>query len=654
MYTSEKCEDEPERNTLILTQLVDHKSKEGMYITGRIAAGNADEDDEKYKLDTDGSFFGSDSAPSETATESDMARSEASSSAGRTRSSAKRESMGLQVCCYFHCVPPALAFYNHVSPLYLVFAQVRIVVHSSIHPQNATLNEFLCRIPDAPAPLPAAVTSLSSPWKLSRPELLKYIATAEAETELDDDSDEMQKLLLYTIDVARPSLCSPSESSAHFLRIFGQLMRTIVSGNGTPSVVWANPASAIPLRMHAFATLLQILNGINTYMVRTGCTQLDGKSRWNLMQLGRVVSMAFDEEKLFSNFEACPGEVFSLDAWEAMYIDPSFSKSSESASEEESPQAQRSNRRGKTLPRQPRTAEATNSEGSDTSSKDDSFAELLAALATPAENESSENQDLETSAPLPDSDETSSPPTQEAIERSSDVKIDSKSDFQNNLWTGSAESSTPPSVSGSTAAQTMIQAYSGGPSNRRKWMTAPTSGLATIREDAGPIESDLDESAPDLGAVVTPLSPERPENRKIDSDSEIVLRDPIIVEKKTTKKMRVPRVTKSIGKEDKEKKSASLDSRSTSSPTVPSTDEEILTAGTAFLETIGKNLGYRYAPCSRFSKCAMPARYSPNHLCSVLLHQRPWEVKNSEWGTRTIGRHEVAVALTGRFPKLTV
>jgi hypothetical protein len=490
--------------------------------------------------------------------------------------------------------PPAHAFYNYVSRLYLVFAQVRIVVHSSIHPQNATLNEFLCRIPDAPAPLPAAVTSSSSPWKLNRPELLKYIATAEAETELDDDSDEMQKLLLYTIDVARPSLCSPSESSAHFLRIFGQLMRTIVSGNGTPSVVWANPASAIPLRMHAFATLLQILNGINTYMVRNGCTQLDGKSRWNLMQLGRVVAMAFDEEKLFSNFEACPGEVFSLDAWKAMYIDPGFSKSSESASKEESSRAQRRNRREKTLPRQPRTAEATNSEGSHTALKDDSFAELLAALATPVENESSENQDLETSASLPDSDETSSPPKEEAVEQSSDFKIDSKSDFQNNLWAGSADSSTLSSVSGSTVAQSMIQTYGVGPSSRRKWMTAPTSGLATIPEDTDRTGSDLNESVSDLGAVVTALSPERPEDRKIDSDTEVVLGDPIIVEKKTTKKMRVPRVTKSVGKEAKEQKSASLDSRSTSSLTVPSTDEEILTAGTAFLETIGKNLGYRY------------------------------------------------------------
>lgn len=480
------------------------------------------------------------------------------------------------------------------------------MVHSSIHPQNATLNEFLCRIPDAPAPLPAVVTSLSSPWKLNRSELLNYIATAEAETELDDDSDEMQKLLLYTIDVARPSLCSPSESSAHFLRIFGQLMRTIVSGNGTPSVVWANPASAIPLRMHAFATLLQILNGINTYMVRNGCTQLDGKSRWNLMQLGRVVSMAFDEEKLFSNFEACPGEVFSLDAWKAMYIDPGFSKSSESVSEKESTHAQRSNRREKTLPRQPRTAEATKSEGSDTaSSKDDSLAVLLAALATTVEDESSENQDLETSASLPDSDETSSSPKQEAVERSSDIKIDSKSDFQNNLWAGSADSSTLPSVSGSTVAKSMIQAYGVGTSNRRKWMTAPTSGLATIPEDGDRTESDLNNSASDLDAVVTALSPERPEDRKIDSDTEVDLRDPIIVEKKTTKKMRVPRVTKSIEKEAKEQKSASLDSRSTSSRTVPSTDEEILTAGTAFLETIGKNLGYRYVPCFRFSKCAM-------------------------------------------------
>lgn len=98
MYTSEKCEDDEQgRDTLILTQIAEHKSRDDSYLTGRVMASSVD-DDEKSGLETDGSFFGSESAPSEGATEStDYARSEASSATGRMRTSAKRDPMGLQV-----------------------------------------------------------------------------------------------------------------------------------------------------------------------------------------------------------------------------------------------------------------------------------------------------------------------------------------------------------------------------------------------------------------------------------------------------------------------------------------------------------------------------------------------------------------------------
>lgn len=112
MYISEKYEDDgPGRDTLILRQIAEHKSRESTYVTGRTAADTA-EDDEK---DTDGSFFGSESAPSETATESDVAWSETSSGAGLTRSSAKRDPMGLQVS--YPLRSSDLSFHNCVSSL---------------------------------------------------------------------------------------------------------------------------------------------------------------------------------------------------------------------------------------------------------------------------------------------------------------------------------------------------------------------------------------------------------------------------------------------------------------------------------------------------------------------------------------------------------
>lgn len=97
MYISQRCEvDQQDRDTLILSQIAEHKSREGTYVLGRTPMESGDDED-KQGQNPDGSFFGSESAPSETATESDVARSETSSGAGRTRSSTKRDPMGLQV-----------------------------------------------------------------------------------------------------------------------------------------------------------------------------------------------------------------------------------------------------------------------------------------------------------------------------------------------------------------------------------------------------------------------------------------------------------------------------------------------------------------------------------------------------------------------------
>jgi hypothetical protein len=149
----------------------------------------------------------------------------------------------------------------------------------------------------------------------------------------------------------------------------------------------------------------------------------------------------------------------------------------------------------------------------------------------------------------------------------------------------------------------MIQAYGGiGPSNRRKWMTAPSSGLATIHENADPIDSDLTESSSltGLDPVVTQISPERSGDNKFSTTDDINTSDAVDSElvrivTGSSKKMRVPRIKKA---RETAEGLGSMDSNTFSSLTVPSTDEEIENAGTAFLDTIGKNLGYRYVLCS--------------------------------------------------------
>ena len=231
--------------------------------------------------------------------------------------------------------------------------------------------------------------------------------------------------------------------------------------------------------------------------------------------------------------------------------------------------------------------------------REESFDDLLAALASTTDSTTNSDMDAEALDSLDAPSESSeSPPEKEKTVISSDFKIDSKSEFQSNLWAGSAESPTQStSVSGSIMAKNMIQAYGGasGPSNRRKWMTAPMSGLATIQEDAGP---GFSESNSDLGALVTPLSPDLPGDKKTNADAEsdvvddeLVLRKPV-ASTAERKKMRVPNVGKPTKEHSKRPSYGSLDSSHTSlsSLTVP-TSEEALTAGTAFLDEIGKNLG---------------------------------------------------------------
>jgi hypothetical protein len=107
MYTAEVfSEDDGGHGTLILNQIAEQKSRDGTF-SSRIespspSAGDGGDDDslsnvsEKHGTDADGSFIGTESVTSETATESDMSRSE-TSSAGRSRSRKKRERMTLQV-----------------------------------------------------------------------------------------------------------------------------------------------------------------------------------------------------------------------------------------------------------------------------------------------------------------------------------------------------------------------------------------------------------------------------------------------------------------------------------------------------------------------------------------------------------------------------
>ena len=60
-----------------------------------------------------------------------------------------------------------------------------------------------------------------------------------------------------------------------------------------------SPESLIPLRLNAFAALLRAISSVSDHMTNAGLRQLDGNSKWNLLALGKVLSMLFDEGAIF-------------------------------------------------------------------------------------------------------------------------------------------------------------------------------------------------------------------------------------------------------------------------------------------------------------------------------------------------------------------
>jgi hypothetical protein len=339
-------------------------------------------------------------------------------------------------------------------------------------------------------------------------------------------------------------------------------------------------------------------------MVRNGATQIDGKDKWNLTLLGKVVALIFDEEQFFTRSGEGAGEVFVLKDWMSMKAN-----TAETMTPERDNKPQRHRRRDQMRSRQSsQQANVKKNTGDDNPAATESLDDFLADFASMSDSVINNEQSTRLSFAAGDGlvlpqvpksfleeklekDGPSQSASEQQVNKTFDFKIDSKADFQSNLWAGSAESLlVSSSVSGSVAAQNMIHTFGViGPSSRRKWVTAPSTGLATIHENADPVNPDLTEgsSLSGLRAVVTQISPGRAGDESNTSDavdSELVRTAPI-----TNKKMRVPQVKRSVEMTDDH---GSFDDSTFASLTVPSTDEEIERSGTAFLDAIGKNLGY--------------------------------------------------------------
>ena len=157
---------------------------------------------------------------------------------------------------------------------------------STVHPQHRTLVKYLLQKPKHPRKLTSKEMSEGGAWCMSDEEdvLFKmspertpnwnYVGTALAEEE------KIQTSLTAEICRLQPShFLLP-----HFVRILHHLWRTLISGLGEPSLLWANPESLIPLRLQSFAAILYVMSNASAFQTKQGVT-IHGL-QWDLSNIG--------------------------------------------------------------------------------------------------------------------------------------------------------------------------------------------------------------------------------------------------------------------------------------------------------------------------------------------------------------------------------
>ena len=348
--------------------------------------------------------------------------------------------------------------------------QVRISVQSSIHSQNATLNEFLSQEPDLSIPLKAGGKEIISFLRSGKDAILRQLNVSPFPPLSSENIQyETKKLLMSTVDLARPEMCPVSDITLHLMRVCKQLWKVTVVGTGNHDLKWANPAATLPLRVNAFATLLQVLGSSTLFLSKRGVNQLDGKGKFGLLSLSRVMGLLFDEKEMFGDSHC---EVFSNDFLSLLSRDRRAGRAA-----------------GKKGSRGHVRSSLEFSRGSDG----------VGAIVTENNSKSSETPtNLTNVSTLEGSPRSERTPDKvlltdlesrkKLLNESDAPKIDTMYDFKNAMQTGIRDKDYEEDIihegqySGNEAAASWIVAF-GGSSGNRRFMTAPTLGLSTIQED---------------------------------------------------------------------------------------------------------------------------------------------------------------------------
>ncbi|VEU36301.1 unnamed protein product [Pseudo-nitzschia multistriata] len=529
--------------------------------------------------------------------------------------------------------------------------EVRISVQSSVHPQNATLNEFLSQEPDVSIPLQAGGKDIKSFLRSGKDAIIRQFSLPcplKLSPPSEDIEYETNKLLVSTVDLAKPDMCSVADISLHLIRLCKQLWKVIVVGTGNHDIKWADPSATLPLRVNAFATLLQLLGSSTLFLSKRGVTQLDGNSKWDFMSLSRVVGLLFDEKEMFGSIH-----------------DEELSKEFQSLLG--GPKEEELQRNPKRRPK--RRHFRSNFEFGNGS---DGLSAFINENIPTDENTNLTTQRTQISLLKKPSnlDETLDVPQSSALEiydrpiGSDTPKIDTVSDFRNAMQTGNRENEYEDDIhegqfSGNAAAAAWIIAFGGssGGSNRR-WMTAP--GLSTIQEDTDDVDEHKTSGKKETKTKQGPLDA---------LDSEIILtkeKEANKTPKRPVKQFRVPKTsTNSSSKNDDElfdtnykglvvplvgmDQNLALSTGSNQLPiesqgrtkeertrkqsqTLPATDADMLKAATPFLDAIEKSLGLGSSFSSNYPSEEEVRVYGRHHRKTVSHSSIDWSIPNDDLG----------------------
>jgi len=467
------------------------------------------------------------------------------------------------------------------------------VVYSSLHAQNAVLNELLHQESDLPVMSYLPNKVFMATLRMGREYLAGNVSFSPRKRIAHTREDAMVE---PTIAITDHQVCTVPRSTGHLLRIIPVLWRSLVCGDGEPDLIWANPGASTPLRVHSFATILHLVGATSLYMSKNGVTQVDGTNKWNVVALGRVLALLFDERHLFGDQSV---EKFDEKHWLNL---------AEKSAASNSPPVK------KTQKKRPTHVRNIFELGNDirpsiaSSSIVSNFPSNAGDLVTLPKREEPEKDTLLASFEIDmrgsdDSDDPSSP--------TPDIKVDTKPDFLGNLRAANStfdDDVDKPSLrksSGNAAAKNFLNAFGGiSPGNRQRFMTAPSATLSTILEggdDSSTNFPDFTESPkPPTDAIhdsiddeIVTSNPTRQTNIVNDSiDDEIFANFPA----RPTRKMRIPRVKDKGGSLnlDVEKKLSGHGGKPATTPKVPTSSDEIEELGEGFLVTLGASLGLRY------------------------------------------------------------